>query len=324
MKNLLHKSIIISLLVLSPVISFAMTETTTGGQLSAEISPTDPGPFTDTSVNLVSYDVDLSHSNIIWTINGQKQKEGIGANNLQLTTGPVGKKILINIEVLSQDGKDITKEISMIPEDVDLLWQSNGYVPPFYEGKSEVVAGGDVKLLALPNFVSEDGSKIDASKLIYNWRTNGEIVSSGYGQSFITTSVDESLPQDTFAVDVSSTDDIMRASKIINLRPHLPVVLLYETNPLSGTIFQKSLLNSIQMNAAEMTVIAEPYFFNTKDLGYLWSVNNEPPSADLNSKQLTVRQPSGSGESLLNILINSASQSAQMNLIIKFGRTANF
>ncbi len=322
MKNILYKIFYILIILCSPAISLAVSETTIGGQLSAEISPKDPGPFTNTYIHLISYSVDLRRSNITWTINGKRQKEGIGQTDLEFTTGPVGKKVLIEIEVFSQDGRRITKEILMIPADVELLWQSDGYVPPFYRGKSLPASGNSIKLFAMPNFITEGGAKIDPLKLFYTWRANSSVVVSGYGLSSAITDVQNSFSENTYSVDVSTLDGTLQTSKIIRMRSSDPSLILYETSPLSGTLYERSLLGTTQMNDSEMTIKVEPYSFNTKNVSYKWGLNNEIPSAEQSTNQITIRQPSGTGESLLKITASSPLQSAQKSIKIEYGSRA--
>ena len=308
-----------SFLILNSTVVSAYTETTDGGQLSAEVYPENPRAFTQTSVHLVSYEVDLNRSNIIWTINGKKQKRGIGENDINFTTGEVGKKIIVEVEVNSQDGKRIIKTISMIPAEVDLLWQSDGYVPPFYKGKSLATAGSAIKIVALSNFVNESGTKLDPSKLVYKWETNGNNLTSGYGKSSVLVNINSTF-ENRFSVYISNLDGTLHAVKSLAIRLHPEEILFYEVSPLVGTIYNKALANIFEMNETEKVIRAEPYFFGRGNLTYLWNINDFPTEpSDGAGNQLTIRRPENNGgESLLGVKIDSLYQSGEKSIKIKF------
>lgn len=303
--------------------ALAYTETTDGGDLLAEVYPKNPGSFVDVSIELVSYEIDLERSNIIWSINGKKQKEGIGQDNIKFTTGEIGKKIIIDIKAASQDGKNITKQISIIPAETEILWQAENHLPPFYRGKSLATPGSNIKFVALPSFISEKGISISPTNLVYKWSINSEDTDSGYGRNVLETRLSEPYIENNIFVDISTLDNSLRATKLIKLSPQKPIVLFYENNPLSGTVYEKSIIDNLVMNEAEKIVRVEPYFSNLKDIAYSWAINAEDLSTSKDNKpELTIRQGAGSsGESILNVLVSSPYQSTQKSIRIKFGQT---
>lgn len=299
-------------------LAFAYTETTTGGQLSAEIFPEDPGAFTATSINLISYEIDLNSSNILWSINGVKQKSGIGQKSLQLTTGALGKKVLINIEALSPDGRDITKQISIIPAEVDLLWQSTNYVPPFYKGKALAGNQGTLMLLAVPSFIKESGQAINSSQLIYTWKLNSKELDSGIGKNKGLLNLDGNSYINNLFLNVTTADGSLKASKLITFSPIESKIILYQSSPLLGPNYSRALGDTLIMSLPETTIRVEPYFFNTSGLNYAWAINNGTPTAS-KSPELAIRQPNNnSGESILTVITGSTFQSAQKSINIKF------
>ncbi len=305
-----------------PISTLAYTETTSGGQLTAQIYPQDQGAFTPTSINLISYEINLDSSNIIWTINGKKQKEGIGQTELQFTTGDIGKKMLIDTEVVAQDGTDIKKEITIVPAETDILWQSSGYVPPFYKGKSLAAIGDNVTLIAMPNFITENGVKIDTAKLLYKWNLNSVTLSSGYGKNSVVAQINSKI-ENTVFLEVSNLDNTLRATKLITINPVDPFILFNENNPLLGTTYEKPLLDNFQLLAPEITVKAVPYFINPSNLTHSWLVNGDDVTSSENSLgEITLRQPSGiSGKSTVAISVDTPFQSIQKSVTINFGST---
>ncbi|MDO8493310.1 MAG: hypothetical protein Q7S19_02085 [bacterium] len=317
------KKILIFIFIILPATSFAYTEVTDGGQLSAEVSPQNPGAFTNVYIHLVSFEVDLDRSNIIWTVNGRKQQEGIGQDDLQFVTGAIGKKTVVSAEVISQDGKNIKKQISIIPAEADLIWQSDGYVPPFYRGKSLATVGNNIKLVAIPDFITENGVRLDPDKLVYKWSVNGEDITSGYGQSSATIGINDQISEVDIFVDISNLDKTLRATKSIAISPTNPILLFYETNPLLGTLYNTSLFGNLQMTEAESTIKVEPYFYNTNKVSYAWGINNEDPDFSAGTlPELIVRQPrDSSGEATITASVATVYQSIKKSITIKFNQS---
>ncbi len=324
--------ILLFALLTIPPVSSAYTEVTEGGQLSAEVYPENPGSFTKVWISLVSYEIDLDRSNIIWTINSKKQKEGIGQKGINFITGDVGKKIIVEIDATDQNKIEIKKTISIIPAEVDLLWESDGQVPPFYRGKALPTPGNNIKLVAMTNFVTEGGTRVDPSRLVYKWQANSEDLSSVYGKNSVTTSLGSLLFKNDFFVDVSSLDEKLRATKFINLRPSSPKLLFYKSTPLSGPNYAEALGQNLQMDESELSLVAIPYFFSNQSenkLLYVWSLNNQTLTSgdDDQANSITLRQPANKiGRAKLNLdVLGTYQPSISNSLDLKFGqRNSNF
>jgi len=61
-----------------------------------------------------------------------------------------------------------------------------------------------------------------------------------------------------------------------------PVVLLYNRDPLRGVLYDAALPSAISLNAKEITIQAQPYFFSNKSVRsgtvtYNWTLNGEVP-----------------------------------------------
>src|SRR3990167_10337236 len=57
-------------------------------------------------------------------------------------------------------------------EEVDLLWQGNSYVPPFYEGRTLWSSQSRITFLAIPH-----GAGIgNPANLTYKWTKNGTVL----------------------------------------------------------------------------------------------------------------------------------------------------
>lgn len=304
--------------------TFAYTETTEGGNLLAEVFPENPGSFTNTTISLISYGVNLDKSDIVWTVNGEKIREGIGQKSLEIKTGDVGKKISIDISVISPDGISISKNISIIPAEVDVVWQAKGYTPPFYKGKTLAGQNNAVTFLAIPNFIGEDGLKIDPSKLFYSWRTESADIDSGVGKNKKIIVLDGRSYQTNVFLEISDLNETIKASKLIEFIPQTPKILIYEDGPLLGPNYNQALGDIFEMKDTEATIRAEPYFFNnqpgTLKPTYSWSLNGvEALSVNNQPNTLTLRSPrGGAGVSILNLLVESFGLSINKSLQVKF------
>ena len=321
--------LIISASLFLPVLSFAITENITGSQLGTTIYPENPGSFTNVSINLISYRIDLSSSNISWSVNGKKQLEGIGKTNLQIKTGPVGKKILIDIIATSQNDIKINKTLSMIPADVDILWHSTGNIPPFYKGKAGVLENGTVELVAFPNFISEAGQLIDPSKLIYSWTINSTPPIGGFGVNKVYTTIDKSSRNSIYLEVRNLTGEIRVAQKIM-INSSTPRILYYQSRPLTGLIYNNALNREFHMDDTETLIHAEPYFFEGKNqdedtLNYDWFINEKSTAPTIgNGGEINLRQPTDSqGTAQIRLNISGLKQRGSGNrLLINFGRTS--
>jgi hypothetical protein len=315
--------VIFFLFLVFPISSLSYSEVVGDGGLSVKVLPANPRSFTNTSIQLTGYGVDLDKSNIAWEIDGKKERQGVGQKSINFLTGAVGKNMLIKIDVFTQDGRYLNEVISIVPAEVEILWQSDSYIPPFYRGKSLATKYSNLKIVALPNFTTTNGSSMDASNLFYKWKINSEELNSGYGRTSVIGQLDTKNLRNTVSVDVSTLDDTIHATHYIQTQVSSPLIIFYENSPLLGVIHNKSIPDNFFLNQPEITIEAEPYFSNKADLSYFWGINDEPltPSKNDESRLIVRQPPSNSGESTLNMLASSPFQSLEKSITIKFGQT---
>lgn len=319
--------ILLFTLLILPISSLAYTETTSGGQLLAEVYPESPGPFTEVSIKLISYEIDLTKSNINWAVNGKDTGEtGIGKTRFKTKTEEIGRQTSVEISIVSPDGKTLKKNLSFSPAEVDIIWQTDGYTPPFYKGKSLPTLGGKTRILAVPNFLSEDGIKIDPSKLTYNWRISGGQSNIGLGKRKIAAQVNDPTGNIIF-LEVVSPDGRISASKTVLVRPMSESVIFYEDKPLLGTQYERGMTTLLKMNDREIALRAEPYFMTGGNIEYSWSLNDQPFDSTANggNKVVLRKLPNTGGEADLNVLVNSRIKNiTDGRLIIRFHNSLEF
>lgn len=206
-------------------------------------------------------------------------------------------------------------------QSVDLLWQGDGYVPPFYQGRTLWSKQTKIALVAIPNGLG------NSANLNYKWTKTGTVLgnASGIGRSSLLF-IDNILskPQ-LFKVEIIDGDEIVVASASIKVSPNSPSLLVYEDNPLYGFMFHKEVKGAYQMKEKEATFAAFPFFFGIQDraesaVEYGWRANAGETEA---RSSVTYRAPddaSGSAEvSVSATHKEKITQDARKSFLIQFG-----
>lgn len=271
------------------------------------LRPERPAPFDTVFVSLESYTIDLGSSNITWVVNDQVISTG-GERQITVNAGPAGKTVKIVAQVRTREGLSASREFRIRPAEVTLLWQSEGYIPPFYKGKALSPYQGRVTVVALPSFVKENGLTINPRDLIYSWSENGEPVvsSSGVGKdTFVFRGRVPIRPVDVSVV-VTSLDKTLVAEAGQTVSNQAPVLLLYENHPRLGIRFNHAVGGRMTLENEELLLTAVPYFFEVTtrsayNLLYEWSLNFETRPAEKGSSITLRRAGDEAGESSVSV-----------------------
>ena len=299
------------------------------GSLLAETNPQYPGPNSDVTVSLISYQIDLNRADITWTINDKLFKSGRGEKVMVIKTGNFGETVRIFVTAETGAGEILEKELSITPLGIDLLWEAETYTPPFYKGKAVYTNQAEIKVIALPIFFDTDGNKIAPSDLIYKWTIDRQVSRdfSGYGKNIIKIPPKTIAPQTTIEVQVTDFEGTLSMKKGVILDPVQPKVLVYENNPLYGILNQRAIKGNLSLLSAEITLSAIPYFFSTKNrddgtIRYRWSLNGKILPALNNRSDATFRPEDGvSGKSSVSITAENPTaflQSGRADLFIQY------
>src|SRR3989344_8291471 len=151
------------------------------GTLSISTLPEYPQPNSSVSLMLQSTYYDVGVSNIRWVANGTTVAEGIGLDSITLQTSALGTRLDISA-ILSGSSGSASTDIVIIPASVDLLWEADSYVPPFYRCRALPSSGSNVRVAALPHIPNASGTEISASELTYTWRKDNQILESFSGK----------------------------------------------------------------------------------------------------------------------------------------------
>ncbi len=247
---------------------------------SIQVFPENVRAGEEFSVGLVSSSVDLDRANITWYINEQIGLSGVGKVGFRSNAGPVGTKLNIRAEIEAPNGQIIRRTTIIQAQEIDFLWRSHSYTPPFYLGRSLAPSAGFVSITAMPNMTDTDGSSLDPRELIYTWSQNGIVLgeASGYGKQTIILEngqIQERLLK--LQLSVSSRDGVIATQDTIEIPLSEPKILFYENHPLKGVSYERAVENVV-LNENETVVRIEPYFFSFDDvlderIEYKWKLN---------------------------------------------------
>lgn len=299
--------------------------------VTLSLNPENPGPNESVDAEVVSYATNIDAGIITWKVNGKTIKSARGLKNFSFTTGGMNTTTTLEVTVVTVEGETIKQSVEIRPSSVDLIWQTDSYVPPFYKGKAIFTHQDKIQFIALPHMLGSGSSEIPPSNLIYKWIYNGTVIpnASGYGKniySFTTSVISRPIKVE---VEVTSPTLPGIGTARINLNPTEPMVLMYKKDPEYGIQFQKALLNSISLSdTKEIVVVGVPFFFSTpfssnKNLLYTWNINGVPTDESRANTTKVFRQKEGtSGTSNISLFVENPQkilQTADNNFNLSFG-----
>lgn len=313
-----------------PLIGEAQTPFTSDDSPSAvsfSVSPDLPRPGQTVEITAESSSLDLQRAEVTWRVDGSVVQQDIGANTYTLTAGELGSEQRISITAHTEE-RQISGTHTLRPTRVSIGWEGETYTHPFYKGAALHTPGSEVTLVAFPEFVRPDGTRIDPDNLVYTWRRDNTVLGgqSGFGAQSITLENPGVLRDLNIRVDVSTQDEILRGRTSVTIPVSQPELRFYTVHPLLGTQFNQAHDTDISIDSDELTLTAVPYFMSvnepaTSDLSYAWSVNDESVSVGEQQNVLTLRPQGSGGSAAVSLEINHASrmlQNIQRELTVTF------
>ncbi len=298
-----------------------------GGEVGFNITPKNPGSFTNVKVSAISYEMDLNNAHIYWYINGSLEKEGVGRKEFSFQTGKNGSNTVVR-GVFKGDGKEIEKTMSVNPADVDIVWEADTYVPPLYKGKAGASPKSTVKVVAVPFFLSEKGTRISPDDLTYEWFANSSRISKGYGKTSEKITMGSPFGDTKVSVIATNSKGDIVAEKEIKIKPEEPLIIFYEDKPADGTNYLNALNLQTNLSEREINIRAEPYFFSypdtptDKNLEFTWTMNEKGITPNEGTPKIITLRSESSEEttSLINVSIKNIKrlfQSTNNSLMVK-------
>jgi hypothetical protein len=251
--------------------------------LTISANPTYPGPNSVVQLTAESPLLDLQDSDVEWTVNGTAAGAG---QSISVPLGALGSEVNVAVSVSGPTGND-SATLAIVPTSIDLLWESNSYVPPFYKGRAAPGSSSMIRVLAIPHFVSTGGTAIPSSDIDFTWKVNDAIdeAQSGIGESSAVFPAGVLYSTDNIDVVAQSTDGTLSGEASISVRTGDPELVLYEDNPLFGVMYHQALPSSSTASESEDSFAAVPYFAsatsaNDPSLAYQWTVNGSSVATD--------------------------------------------
>ncbi len=307
---------------------------TTRERIDIKISPKNPNPYEEVSIELVSYLTDFYRAEFSWYLDGKLKEKGIGEDTFSFVVGGEGDITKVRVLIKTEEGDMVIKRFNFNPTILDVLWEADTYVPPFYKGKALASPESWVKIVVIPHFTTENGNKLKPSNLIYEWRKkNGEKVkeASGYGKNTFLIEAPIPFGNSNIEVFVSSLGNSLSSTKKIVINPTTPEIIFYEDNPIKGIIYENSIKNESDLSKQEITIKATPYFFANDDIKagnitYEWLLGGN--SVVKNDTAITLRREEGGrGRSLVGFTAQNIAktfQSASKTFVLNFKKTGLF
>ena len=301
-------------------------------QLDTTVTPEIPKPGEQTTITVNAYSFDINSALITWKVNGQVSQREIGAKKFIFQAGKAGQKTVVDLTVAPSDRPSISQKFTFATGDVDLLWQSDVYTPPFYKGKSLYTPESNLIFVAMPRTT---GGIINPKNVVFNWKIDYEAdaENSGFGRNYYT----YEGPIIVQPVDVSVETYEAQGSKAaatadVTIGNSRPIALFYENHPLYGLLFNRSLEGSITAKKSELGLSAYPYFQSTlnknSDTTYAWNVDSYGVDVPANQNTITLRKEQDTDIGKASVMVQAVNpmkilQSIGTALEVNFDTTTN-
>lgn len=270
-----------------------------------------------------SYITDLDRARIQWYLNEKLVKEGLGETTLEFKNGAVGQKTTIRVLVLTEEGWPIQDQLELYSAEVSLVYEAESYTPPFYRGKAKLPYEGVARVIALPNFKTENGEIINNQNLIFKWYRKNKLEQSGTGKNVFRFKGSVPMSVNEIRVEVSTIDRTYFAENRIEFLQEKSLINFYENSVEYGILYNKALNPSLDIGKNDLNLIASPFFFNILDvpfLQYSWVLGGK--NLPENTSQITLSGGSNrSGSSFVQLEVRNpasiyqfSSQNATINV----------
>lgn len=300
-------------------------------QLTANISPEIPKPGEEVTIALEVYSFDINAALITWKVDGKQIERGVGVKRFKFTAKQAGQNSVVTVLVEPSDRPSILKTFNFSAGEVDLLWQSNVYTPPFYRGKALYSPEATLTFVAMPRTPS---GLINPKETIFNWRinNNNDAENSGFGRNTYTYEgpiIMRPVEVSVETHEAKGTKSLATADLVVENSNTF--ALFYENHPLYGPLFNKALRGSVFLTKNEFGLSAYPYFqsIGGKNSGpiYNWGIDASGSSIPANQNTITLRKNGGDeGRSTVELQVtnpNKILQSTGTGLVIEFDTSKN-
>lgn len=270
---------ILTLVLLVPFLSHAQFSLT-GLERSLELTlvPEFPAAGDDVALSVSSFGMDLARSTLTWYANGKQFTQGAGRTDASIKAEALGSEIVITVVAEEDSGIVGSARAVIRPTEVDLIWSTDSYVPPFYEGRALPGTNATIRAQALTRFKKTNGKFIADADIIYSWYQGSKRVLTGRGKSGASFAGPTLFDENEITVIAESVDGLYRGRASARIQGVDPSLELYENHPLFGILFHRAFIGSVLTLESEQLVTAVPYSAHARtsrdtDLIYEWQVN---------------------------------------------------
>ena len=240
-----------------------------------------PAAGEEVVLTIFAENFDIELANVTWYKDGQRSLSGIGEDKARFRVGSVGQTTTVAVEAELESGDIYRSAVSYKPQGLDVLWQADSYVPPFYAGKALSASGGLVHVTAIPEIVNSSGEFYDSKVLDYSWRQNGILLgnASGIGKERVTLEGGSSVLNPlSVNVTVTTPDTGVQVTRSIVVPTAKTHIVFYEASPLEGVLYNKAIQDGYDVLGNVVVIEGEPYNFSIDDyflgrLNYEWRLN---------------------------------------------------
>lgn len=277
--------------------------------LKIRLFPEYPRPGEKVIAKVEGFETDLPNDIIEWSADGAVLGSGPGKTTITFNAPDVGNTKYITARAIDNRGRSFSATYTITPNTVDLVWETDTYTPPFFEGKALQSSGSKIRLTAFATIYNANLNLYTPSELIYTWRQNNKKITelSGRGRQSVTISNDNVVGPLNVTVDVTSPDDVGYGGRAsLNLEVIQPKIVFYEDHPLMGIRYETALPVTTKLSGEEVQIVAEPYYFtadrrNADDLEYSWLINGAQSRGLSNTGSAIVLKGASNANAAANI-----------------------
>ncbi|OGG58539.1 hypothetical protein A2765_02315 [Candidatus Kaiserbacteria bacterium RIFCSPHIGHO2_01_FULL_56_24] len=254
-------------------------------QLDLATSPQYPAGGETVDLSITSFAIDLNRSAVTWYADGKVIAQGDGLVQASVKTGALGSVTSITVVAEEEDGLIGSAQATIRPTEVDLLWNTGSYVPPFFKGRALAGTDSTIHAQALARFKRANGTFVPEKDIIYSWYKGPTQIAAVRGKSSATFAGPALFGTDVISIIATSADGAYKGRAEAHITAVDPSVELYENHPLFGVLYHRALVGSVATLENEQKVTAVPYFAHIKSpsengLSYEWEVNGRGVAPD--------------------------------------------
>lgn len=293
---------------------------------SVEISISPDNPIANSQITATLHTNAFSTNDafIGWALNGKVLDQGTGKSSFTFTLGDTGGTVRLEAVIQPAGSGDvIRKSTTITPADIDIIAEPQGYIPPFYEGGVRPALQSSIIFTIIPH-ITLNGARVPASDLTYTWSKNKSVVEqySGYGKYVNIINLDFLSRPFTLTVEAHTLGNEVSVSKSISINPRTPELIVYEEDPLLGTLSQKALEGTVSLSSDELWLRAVPYWSDLTDRNSgktqtTWQMNGTNVQSGPLEETLVLRRPDGVETGKTNIALSIDNQSKILQALQK-------